>query len=136
MGYNGSHGCYKMFTEGQVARMNAALDHPAIKPLWQDQNLIETGLLDGTIYLPEINWITSRASYRQNNTEFASIIQEVILQIVDPVISHDIEIIKPNGSSIAITTLVGETYSMTLNDPGTWTIRIPAYRKEISKSIP
>ena len=43
MGYNGT-GCYKMFTLGQVDRMIAALDHPARQPLWQEQNLFDTGL--------------------------------------------------------------------------------------------
>ncbi len=45
MGYNGSSGCYKMFTEGQVDRMFAALQHPARVTLWQTQNLIDTGLI-------------------------------------------------------------------------------------------
>lgn len=44
MGYNGSVGCYKMFTAGQVNRMMAALQHPARVTLWQTQNLIDTGL--------------------------------------------------------------------------------------------
>ncbi|WP_291867182.1 M43 family zinc metalloprotease [Maribacter sp.] len=45
MGYNGSSGCYKMFTEGQVNRMLLALQHPARITLWQTQNLLDTGLL-------------------------------------------------------------------------------------------
>ena len=44
MGYNGASGCYKMFTKGQVDRMKTALQHPARKPLWQLQNLIDTGV--------------------------------------------------------------------------------------------
>lgn len=36
--------CYKMFTQGQVARMVAALDHAARFPLWQDTNLTATGV--------------------------------------------------------------------------------------------
>jgi len=44
MGYNGANGCYKMFTQGQFSRIKDALEHPARKPLWQEQNLIETGL--------------------------------------------------------------------------------------------
>ncbi len=47
MGYNGSQGCYKMFTAGQVNRMLAALQHPARQPLWQNANLISTGVIDG-----------------------------------------------------------------------------------------
>ena len=44
MGYNGANGCYKMFTQGQIERMLAALEHPARKSLWQEQNLIDTGV--------------------------------------------------------------------------------------------
>ncbi|WP_196894934.1 zinc-dependent metalloprotease [Aureivirga marina] len=48
MGYNGSSGCYKMFTAGQVTRMEAALNHPTRYPLWQNSNLIDTGVLNET----------------------------------------------------------------------------------------
>jgi hypothetical protein len=44
MGYNGAAGCYKMFTQGQVARMVAALQHPARITLWQPANLVATGV--------------------------------------------------------------------------------------------
>lgn len=44
MGYNGAQGCYKMYTQGQISRMLAALEHPARKSLWQAQNLIDTGV--------------------------------------------------------------------------------------------
>lgn len=44
MDYSGANGCYKMFTEGQVVRMYAALNHPARQPLWQYSNLVATGL--------------------------------------------------------------------------------------------
>ncbi|MEO8516202.1 MAG: M43 family zinc metalloprotease, partial [Flavobacterium sp.] len=44
MGYNGAAGCYKMFTQGQTARMLAALNHPARITLWQPANLIATGV--------------------------------------------------------------------------------------------
>lgn len=47
MGYNGASGCYKMYTQGQVNRMLAALQHPAREPLWQESNLIATGTSDG-----------------------------------------------------------------------------------------
>ncbi|CAF1230057.1 unnamed protein product [Rotaria sordida] len=45
MSYTGADGCYKMFTVGQVARMDAAMQHPARKSLWQLENLKATGLL-------------------------------------------------------------------------------------------
>lgn len=44
MGYNGAAGCYKMFTQGQVTRMMAALQHPSRITLWQPANLIATGV--------------------------------------------------------------------------------------------
>jgi hypothetical protein len=44
MGYNGAQGCYKMFTQGQITRMLAALEHPARKSLWQAANLTATGV--------------------------------------------------------------------------------------------
>lgn len=36
--------CYRMFTQGQVARMEAALNHSARQPLWQASNLAATGV--------------------------------------------------------------------------------------------
>ncbi len=45
MDYNAT--CYKMFTQGQVNVMLAALQHPTRFPLWQFSNLLATGL--GTI---------------------------------------------------------------------------------------
>lgn len=50
MDYSGAYGngCYKMFTQGQVARMKAALDMPSRVTLWQTSNLIKTGLLTPT----------------------------------------------------------------------------------------
>ncbi len=44
MGYDFIYGCAKMFTQGQVTRMLAALQHPARKPLWQPSNLVDTGV--------------------------------------------------------------------------------------------
>lgn len=44
MGYNGAQGCYKMYTQGQISRMLAALEHASRKSLWQPQNLIDTGV--------------------------------------------------------------------------------------------
>lgn len=50
MDYSGAYGngCYKMFTQGQVARMKAALDLPSRITLWQTSNLIKTGILTPT----------------------------------------------------------------------------------------
>ncbi|GGX19361.1 M43 family zinc metalloprotease [Aquimarina muelleri] len=44
MGYDAAAGCAKMYTQGQVSRMLAALQHPSRKPLWQPANLIATGV--------------------------------------------------------------------------------------------
>jgi len=45
MGYKAYYGgCYKMFTQGQMNRVIAALNHPTRKPLWQPSNLIATGV--------------------------------------------------------------------------------------------
>ncbi|CAM1351948.1 M43 family zinc metalloprotease [Tenacibaculum halocynthiae] len=44
MGYDAAAGCGKMYTQGQVNRMLAALEHPARKPLWQPANLTATGV--------------------------------------------------------------------------------------------
>ncbi len=49
MGYNGSYGCYKMFTKGQVKRMYKALHHSSRKNLWQEKNLVATGLKEGEL---------------------------------------------------------------------------------------
>jgi len=44
MDYN--HRCKKMFTQGQIARMNGGLYHPTRQPLWSEENLISTGCID------------------------------------------------------------------------------------------
>lgn len=44
MGYAGARGCYKMFTTGQVNRMDAAMQHVARVTLWQAGNLTATGV--------------------------------------------------------------------------------------------
>ncbi|WP_163444323.1 M43 family zinc metalloprotease [Flavobacterium columnare] len=49
MGYNGARGCYKMFTRGQVDRMIAAMQHEARITLWQNSNLLATGVYDNQL---------------------------------------------------------------------------------------
>lgn len=44
MGYAGAGGCYKMFTLGQVGRMDAAMHHVARQTIWQTTNLSSTGV--------------------------------------------------------------------------------------------
>lgn len=50
MDYNGAFDCQKMFTKGQVTRMIAALElnNNTRRPLWQQSNLIFTGILNPT----------------------------------------------------------------------------------------
>ncbi|HAA14823.1 MAG TPA: hypothetical protein DCE41_25295 [Cytophagales bacterium] len=48
MGYNGASGCYKMFTAGQITRMEAAMNHPSRVTLWQQSNLVATGVFTPT----------------------------------------------------------------------------------------
>lgn len=52
-GVTGTVGCYKMFTQGQVLRMKAALEIAPLKSLWQTSNLIKTGILSGSVGLAE-----------------------------------------------------------------------------------
>ena len=49
MDYAGASACYRMFTKGQVLRMKAALEDPSRKNLWQQANLIKTGVISGTL---------------------------------------------------------------------------------------
>lgn len=44
MDYAGAAGCYRMFTQGQTTRIYAALQLPSRQPLWQQSNLVATGL--------------------------------------------------------------------------------------------
>lgn len=53
MDYNGAYSCYRMFTKGQITRMDAALQLPSRVTLWQTSNLIATGLLTG-ISTPDV----------------------------------------------------------------------------------
>ncbi len=81
MGYNGASGCYKMFTQGQIDRMLAALQHSARVSLWQPQNLIDTGTdsgdaiatLDTSVFKEEISntgGIETEATITVTNTNF------------------------------------------------------------------
>jgi hypothetical protein len=46
MDYSGAYGCYRMFSLGQAERMYDALYFDSRFPLWQESNLIATGLQD------------------------------------------------------------------------------------------
>lgn len=59
MDYRGVSGCYKMFTQGQIARVEAALQDPSRVTLWQTSNLIETGLLNNMAAVVVISTATN-----------------------------------------------------------------------------
>ncbi|WP_258100004.1 zinc-dependent metalloprotease [Marinoscillum pacificum] len=56
MDYN--HRCKKMFTKGQVRRMLDALQGPARHPIWQEENLVATGL--GDYWIEPLNIASSK----------------------------------------------------------------------------
>ncbi|MEW7280238.1 M43 family zinc metalloprotease [Aquimarina sp. 2201CG1-2-11] len=64
MGYDAATGCSKMFTAGQVARMEAALEDPTREPLWQATNLTATGVnaTKGVIAMKYGEVVESRAN--------------------------------------------------------------------------
>lgn len=53
MDYN--HDCKKMFTQGQVDRMTAALNLPARNNLWSEENLFATGCKESFVSMPKNN---------------------------------------------------------------------------------
>ena len=72
MDYSGAYGCYRMFTQGQVERMFDALYHPSRFPLWQEENLILTGLdeyCEPGVSVSEITKESATVIYPQPATE-------------------------------------------------------------------
>ncbi|UII35012.1 GEVED domain-containing protein [Fulvivirga ulvae] len=67
--------CYKMFTQGQVARMVAALNHNARKPLWQEANLIATGVGSN----PQPRLLYSSSNLKENDLNSGGIEGSVII---------------------------------------------------------
>ncbi|MTI28330.1 M43 family zinc metalloprotease [Fulvivirga kasyanovii] len=57
--------CYKMFTQGQIARMTAALDHASRQPLWQQSNLEATGVNNAS--QPILLYSVSQLNESDNN---------------------------------------------------------------------
>lgn len=70
MDYNAT--CYKMFTEGQIARMvNALENHPTRQPLWQLSNLVATGTSQHYQYLnPIADFTASEIFINEGETVF------------------------------------------------------------------
>ena len=58
---------YIMYTEGQVARMLDALDHSTRYPLWQEDNLIATGVADNIVFKPRLAISESSLEEHFNN---------------------------------------------------------------------
>ncbi len=89
MDYSGAYGCYKMFTQGQVARVYAALFHAARQPLWQPSNLVATGLshLCSSVGLSKLNTnvedfqIYPNPSYENITLKFNPIMQGLAFTI-------------------------------------------------------
>ncbi|QZT38524.1 T9SS type A sorting domain-containing protein [Halosquirtibacter xylanolyticus] len=55
---------YEMFTKDQVMRMKAALQHPARRPLWQETNLMATGVHD--LFVPSMGVSYSTNSFEED----------------------------------------------------------------------
>lgn len=66
------NGCYKMFTQGQIARMEAALQDPSRITLWQTSNLIATGLLNNMSANVIVSTATNPACSGSNVTFIAA----------------------------------------------------------------
>jgi hypothetical protein len=135
MGYNGSWGCYKMFTAGQVARMEDALEHPAIHPLWQEDNLIRTGIIEGPELFPELRWVSLYDSYQRDQSEFARVEAGKALEILDQNQARELTIEKPDGTVLEINLEAGIPLRIEPLEPGTWIISIPELGKRITKQV-
>jgi len=100
--------CYKMYTQGQVARMTAALDHPTREPLWQESNLIATGVNDSS--QPHLLYSASMLNEGEAN---------------DGSIDGSVTISGENGAEFAITgSLTEGTHFTTSNVPAGLSVQI------------
>lgn len=77
--------CYRMFTQGQVARMEAALGHTSRQPLWQPSNLSATGVGGIGAHL-----LLSSTSFQEESTN-------------DGTVNGQANITAENGASFATT---------------------------------
>ncbi len=120
MGYDAATGCSKMFTQGQVARMNAALQHAARRPLWQQANLTATGVnLTGASF--ELEGRLVRESNTNNgtieNTSYNVTIQDGTFALSSGVMSEGTHFTSslPQGISAAITVENNRTIKVTFS---------------------
>lgn len=92
--------CYRMFTQGQVARMTAALNHSTRQPLWQASNLTATGVNGIGAHL-----LLSSSSFLENESNNGTI-------------NGQASITAENGASFATTgTLTEGVHYTTSNMP-------------------
>lgn len=111
MDYNTN--CYKMFTQGQTTRMTAATQHPARITLWQESNLVATG-----IHLP---------------TGVAAVVPEVMMQVY-PNPSNGIFNVSVNGNynyaAIYVTDITGSiVYNYSISPNKFITVDMQGYPK-------
>ncbi|MBE2189517.1 MAG: T9SS type A sorting domain-containing protein [Candidatus Kapabacteria bacterium] len=103
MDYNSS--CYKMFTQGQVARMLAALESETRKPLWDSENLIRTG----TDYTSAVNDLTSNkylGIFPNPATEYIQI--NIVNKGLQPLVNNEeIKIFNTFGECVSTTPSAG-----------------------------
>ncbi len=92
MGYDSVSGCAKMFTRGQTNRMYAALHHAARFPLWQNDNLIATGVGASFNITPRIH----NGSWEDGNALQVCPGTNVKLGMQD-IGTNFVSVIKPNG---------------------------------------
>ncbi len=106
MDYNAS--CYKMFTQGQVNKMLAALQHPTRFPLWQFSNLLATGL--GTIVELNQNAAAQKINY--------SIAKGILKTSADRILLYDFSgkliVDTKNTEPIQLTALSNGIYILAL----------------------
>ncbi len=119
MGYDSVSGCAKMFTKGQTDRMYAALHHPARITLWQNDNLVATGVGSSFTVTPQVfdgNWVQGNQLQVCPGSDVKLGMQDVGMNYVS--------VLKPNG--LEDNTPDGATYwnfdNVQESDSGTYLI--------------
>ncbi|MDY8134822.1 zinc-dependent metalloprotease [Aquimarina sp. 2201CG5-10] len=105
MGYDSSTGCAKMFTKGQTDRMYAALHHAARVTLWQDANLIATGVGSSYDITPSVfdGATTTQSAFLQVCAG-----TNINMGTTQTGIQQNVTLLKPNG--LVDTTTDGDTF--------------------------
>ena len=110
MDYNAT--CYKMFTQGQVNWMLAALQHPARFPLWQQSNLAATGL--GQYIGIKDNAVFQNITYNiKENTLYSNAEKISLYNLLGQVVFE-----KSNSSSILLFGIPAGIYILSLYKNG------------------